>query len=91
MTNRLPWMLKTWLAVAIGLALSTSFIVAVVAPVMGQENPPSDQTGGNNNVPKVCSPLPAPSSLTLTSGNAQFSASWSAVTNTFGGDVGLPG
>ena len=87
MINRLPRIAKVWLAIAIGLALSASFLAGLADPAMAQGNSPPDKGGGDEIEPRSCSAPPAPSNFEVTagSGNTQVTASWDAVTDSQGG------
>ena len=84
MINKLPRIATVWLAIAIGLALSASFFVGLAAPALAQQ---SDKGGEDQSGPRYCSPLPAPSNVTATAGNAQINVSWSTLSAADGYDV----
>ena len=84
MTDRFIRIAIRWLIVATGLALSISFIAGSAALALAGE---SDEGGEDQNGPRYCSPIPAPSTVTATGGNAQINVSWSSVTGADGYDV----
>ena len=86
MSDRLLRIAAVWPAIAIGLALSASFIW-LATPALAQQGPPPDKSGGDENEPRLCSPLPGPATVTVTAGDGEFTVSWSTVSNSFGGEI----